>query len=770
MSRFSVRSLFAELRRRRVFNTALLYIIGAWGTLQVSELALPALDIPDRAIRYVWLAAFALLPLVMALGWRYDISTGGVKRTAPAGAPEDADTSLKKPDRWLIGLLGVVAAGVLSLTGYRIAIEEPLPEILLEPTDNRIAVLPFRACPESAVTADIAHSLASEVISHLAGRDFVDVVGGNSSFWLAEQDLLPAEIADQLSVNYLLSGELCGSSGELELAAELAEASGGIRMRERFAERANAFGQVEELLSSQVAARVAAEFGDVLPAASDKATNQEALQEFRFGQEWRRQGQRDKARAAFERALKLQPDYAQAVYALAQIEHTSVMSDRKQEHFERARPLLERGLDMAQRQLRLDPRSAQAHYTIGTILADLAETDWELDWRGMGNDSERDPRGTLAEAEQHLRQAISADPTLLPAYLKLADTVAWDRPQERLDVLERAAEVEPLSVGLAHRQAETLLNLGRYPQAMEALQRIHEPLRIPGALWHHRYNIPWETGRNDDAFRTLVQALQHFPPGALRNGQLAMDMASFAAVLAQLGLQDAADLWWKETIDALPSGDRVSDMLRSWYLSASGRYEENAAEWAKRLAGKTEAELLQADRALAAHYVTYLVNAGNTELAIRLLEKMSVYDNAKDELWLAYLYRENGQEAAAEQALASVIDKLEDRRSAGYRSGYVLYSLAQAYALQGRSDDAISALSQAYDYHAFPTFRGTVAPWFRPFESLEDDPRYQNLQERLALDLQRQARSIERMLEELDLDRLFASIRPPAESEQTGSE
>ena len=94
ISIMSPKQVFHELRRRRVFNTVALYIIGAWVALQVAELAFPALEIPERAIRYVWLGAILVFPLVLVFGWKYDISKEGVSRTPGASAAEKADESL----------------------------------------------------------------------------------------------------------------------------------------------------------------------------------------------------------------------------------------------------------------------------------------------------------------------------------------------------------------------------------------------------------------------------------------------------------------------------------------------------------------------------------------------------------------------------------------------------------------------------------------------------------------------------------------------------
>ena len=45
---------FTELRRRRVLRMVAIYIVAAWGVVQVAAEAFPALDIPESAIRFVW--------------------------------------------------------------------------------------------------------------------------------------------------------------------------------------------------------------------------------------------------------------------------------------------------------------------------------------------------------------------------------------------------------------------------------------------------------------------------------------------------------------------------------------------------------------------------------------------------------------------------------------------------------------------------------------------------------------------------------------------
>ena len=58
---------FHELRRRKVLQSAVFYIVGAWVVLQVADLAFPGLGVPEQAIRHVWIGAFAGFPLALLL-------------------------------------------------------------------------------------------------------------------------------------------------------------------------------------------------------------------------------------------------------------------------------------------------------------------------------------------------------------------------------------------------------------------------------------------------------------------------------------------------------------------------------------------------------------------------------------------------------------------------------------------------------------------------------------------------------------------------------
>ena len=75
-----LKSALVELKRRKVFRVASLYLIAAWGaSLGVAEL-FPAFGVPDWGVRAFVIAVFLGFPLAVALAWAFEITPEGVVR------------------------------------------------------------------------------------------------------------------------------------------------------------------------------------------------------------------------------------------------------------------------------------------------------------------------------------------------------------------------------------------------------------------------------------------------------------------------------------------------------------------------------------------------------------------------------------------------------------------------------------------------------------------------------------------------------------------
>lgn len=77
-----VAGFLAELRRRRVYQVVVGYAAAAFVLLQGADLLAPALPVLDRIYNPLVAITLAGFPLAVLLSWVYDLTAGGVRRTA----------------------------------------------------------------------------------------------------------------------------------------------------------------------------------------------------------------------------------------------------------------------------------------------------------------------------------------------------------------------------------------------------------------------------------------------------------------------------------------------------------------------------------------------------------------------------------------------------------------------------------------------------------------------------------------------------------------
>ena len=101
-----VSQFFRELRRRGVLGATAIYIVAAWVLVQVASEVFPAFNIPEFAIRYVWIGVVLGFPLALIIGWMYDISPHGINRTPRTGSDEGTGIPLKRFDLLVLKSFG----------------------------------------------------------------------------------------------------------------------------------------------------------------------------------------------------------------------------------------------------------------------------------------------------------------------------------------------------------------------------------------------------------------------------------------------------------------------------------------------------------------------------------------------------------------------------------------------------------------------------------------------------------------------------------------
>lgn len=75
--------LFSELRRRRVLRVVIPYLAGCWVLLQLGSILFPVLGANQTAFYVLVGVLVALLPVVTAIAWVYQLTPHGLVRTPP---------------------------------------------------------------------------------------------------------------------------------------------------------------------------------------------------------------------------------------------------------------------------------------------------------------------------------------------------------------------------------------------------------------------------------------------------------------------------------------------------------------------------------------------------------------------------------------------------------------------------------------------------------------------------------------------------------------
>ena len=75
-------SLFAELKRRKVFKVGATYLVVAWLAVQVVSIAFPVFEAPPRVLRVFILVAALGFPVTLLLAWAFETTPEGLRRDA----------------------------------------------------------------------------------------------------------------------------------------------------------------------------------------------------------------------------------------------------------------------------------------------------------------------------------------------------------------------------------------------------------------------------------------------------------------------------------------------------------------------------------------------------------------------------------------------------------------------------------------------------------------------------------------------------------------
>ncbi len=470
-----------ELKRRKVVRVAIAYLIVGWLLIQIVDVTLEPLLLPEWADTFViWLIALGF-PIAIVLAWMLDVTPAGITVTADADEVTPVD-------------------------------------------DASIAVMPFVNMSGDSDNEYFSDGMSEELLNLLARLRDLRVCSRTSSFALKGSSLDMSSIAGKLGVRYVLEGSVRRAGDRVRITAQLIDASSDAHLWSETYDR-----EIEDIFAVQdeIAGHIFTELKIKLSADEEAAIQSttdsvDAFDHYLRGREQYHRtasGHLERAKQEFEKAIEIDPDYALAWAGLTYVfVDTYWYADKEPIYIDKAHEASRKAVEFA-------PHLAESHAARGLAYRvaeqfDKAEAEFEKaielnprlfepihfyaqmarsqgqfkkaaelfcragdvrpeDYQAValaGNmyetfgDSANEVR-LAKETIERARRAIDVNPKDARAWILGAGGLARQgEKKEALEWAERSVSVGPESASTAYNFACLLTRYGEYERAIDQLE------------------------------------------------------------------------------------------------------------------------------------------------------------------------------------------------------------------------------------------------------------------------------------------------------------
>jgi TolB-like protein/Tfp pilus assembly protein PilF len=316
-----------------------------------------------------------------------------------------------------------------------------------------VAVLPFKNLSGDAANDFFNDGITEDVIAALGRFSNLLVISKSSSFPFKGLNVAPAEIGRLLNARYLLDGSIRRSGNRVRVGVQLTEATTGrLIWSETYNAEIDDIFAVQDTIAKSVVGAAAVELTRFeRERALAKPTSNLAAYEYvlrgRGSLSHDTRDSNDEASALFQRAIDLDPNYADAYAALAGSYYEAVVSGWSEFRTED----LERAEALAHKALALDPATTRAYHVLSHI--NLFRKRYDL---------------ALAQIDR----ALEINPSDADNYAARGSLLAWaGRAAEALPWLEGALRIDQANGFAATKLCLAYYLLRRYAEAVDACDR-----------------------------------------------------------------------------------------------------------------------------------------------------------------------------------------------------------------------------------------------------------------------------------------------------------
>src|SRR5204862_1497465 len=307
---------FDEVKRRKVYRVAAAYVIAAGGAIQLASAAFPAWELPNWMLRLVIVLLLIGFPIALMLAWAYDLTAQGVRLTPTL--------AIARPHRRR-NIIMLAATGVLVSAGAGFLL---LPRVSAHKCDKSIAVLPFENLSDEKENAYFADGVQDDVLTNLSKIGDLKVISRTSVMPYRGKASNVREIGKALGVGAILEGSVRRIGNRVRVNVQLINADTDEHMwAEDYDRDLTDVFAIQTDLAQQIVRELQAKLSPMEKAQIERrpTENSEAYLAYMQGNELchrpdRFRSDTEKAEQLFEKATKLDPNFAGAFAGLAWIE------------------------------------------------------------------------------------------------------------------------------------------------------------------------------------------------------------------------------------------------------------------------------------------------------------------------------------------------------------------------------------------------------------------------------------------------------------------
>jgi len=461
-------SFFAELKRRNVFRVGIAYLIVSWLLLQVIDVVMPILTLPDWVARFFFLLlAVGFIPVLIA-AWAFELTPDGVRLERDVDRSQSiAPQTGRKIDRTIIGVLVLVVAFLLYKqfdqppeTSMPTAISEPAtaPAALTDSEADAglvtIAVLPFVNMSSDPEQEYFSDGITEEVLNRLAKIRELRVAARTSVFSFKGQDQDIRRIGQMLGVGTILEGSVRRDGEQIRITAQLIRTSDGFHLwSETYDRKLENIFAIQDDIASQIAASLQVSLGVSGKQANDSAkiVDPQVYDLYLQARALHRQRGEGLIEALnlFQQALDIDPGFAPAWAGLAH-SYNVVGFYLSRVQLERVGDYNTKSMAAARRALELDPNLATALHAMGNNL--LTRYEW-------------------ANAQEYYERALKLDPDSTDIMEDYANLLLYSMQLEAArKVVERMVLLDPYVLVLRDAAIDLYNTLGEFGKRDEQIQ------------------------------------------------------------------------------------------------------------------------------------------------------------------------------------------------------------------------------------------------------------------------------------------------------------